>query len=91
MFDRSVQFPNRYRLVPVVGTADVVDIIPAPGEIGNEGTPINKGTMLNDETAAIFGFGPDATVDDMFRSLAPQFDRQRHTTYELIRTGRFLE
>ena len=40
--DRSVQFANRYRHVPVPGTTDIVDLIPAPGEVSEEGTLINK-------------------------------------------------
>lgn len=54
MEDRSVQFPNRYRFIKVAGTDDIYELIPAPGEISEEGTFINKGTLLTDETAAKF-------------------------------------
>ena len=66
MFDRSVQFPNRYRMTPVPGTSDIVDLIPAPGEIEHEGTPINKATLLTDDVALLLGLNPsqDPTVND---------------------------
>ena len=54
MKDRSVEFPQRYRLTKVTGTDDIYDLIPAPGEITEEGTLINKGTLLSDDTAAKF-------------------------------------
>lgn len=36
--DRAVEFPNRYKMVKVPGTDDIFDMIPAPGEISEEGT-----------------------------------------------------
>lgn len=55
MTDRNVQFPNRYRLVPVEGATDIVDLIPAPGNVEDEGTLLNKANLLSDETAARLG------------------------------------
>ena len=54
MKDRSVQYPKRYRLTKIPGTDDIYDLDPAPGEITEEGTLINKGTLLSDDTAAKF-------------------------------------
>ena len=54
MKDRSVQYPKRYRLTKTPGTDDIYDLDPAPGEITEEGTLINKGTLLSDDTAAKF-------------------------------------
>lgn len=70
MKDRSVEFPNRYRLVKVAGTDDVFDFVPAPGEISEEGTFINKATLLKDVTAGHFGLGTDAVPDDVFGVLS---------------------
>ena len=40
--DRLVQFPSRYRLLPVGGTTDTFDLVPITGVITETGTPINK-------------------------------------------------
>lgn len=53
-------------MVKVEGTDDIFDLIPAPGEISNEGTFINKATLLKDATAEMFGLGADAVPDDVF-------------------------
>lgn len=66
MTDRNVQYPKRYQMVPVQGTTDIVDLTPAPGEVYDEGTMINKATLLKDTTAALFGLGTDAVPDDVF-------------------------
>lgn len=64
MKDRVVQYPHRYQLVPVAGESDTYDIIAKPGTVTEAGTPINKATLLSDETAALYGLtGEDATVD----------------------------
>lgn len=69
MIDRNVEFPNRYRMVKVEGTDDIIDLIPVPGEISDEGTFINKATLLKDATAALFGKGVNAVPDDIFKLL----------------------
>lgn len=69
MKDRSVQFPNRYRLVPVQGTSDIVDIVPAPGEVTEVGTAVNKATLLTDETAGFYGLGVDSVPDTALNRL----------------------
>lgn len=67
MTDRNVQFPNRYQLVKVPGTDDIYDLTPAPGTITAEGTLINKATLLQDATAALYGLGTDAVPDEVFQ------------------------
>lgn len=52
MKDRNVEFPYRYKLQKVTGTDDVYDLIPAPGDVTEPGTPINKSTLLTDDTAS---------------------------------------
>lgn len=53
MKDRKPTYPGRVKLTKVSGTADVYDMVryDSPEE---EGTPINKATLLTDETAALF-------------------------------------
>lgn len=71
MDDRSVQYPQRYQLKKVDGTDDIYDLIPAPGEITEEGTLINKSALLKDETAALFKDLPEDPVpDDVFKVLS---------------------
>lgn len=71
MTDRNVQFPNRYQLTKVAGTDDIYDLTPAPGTITEEGTMINKQTLLTDETEIVlFGNADDRTVDDAFNMIS---------------------
>lgn len=69
MTDRNVQFPNRYKLTKVAGTDDIYDLTPAPGTITEEGTMINKLTLLQDDTAALYGLGTDAVPDDALSAI----------------------
>lgn len=71
MTDRNVQYPNRYQLVKVEGTDNIYDMIPAPGTVEDEGTLINKATLLKDATAALFGLWTDAVPDDALAKLGP--------------------
>lgn len=57
-------------MVKVEGTDDIFDLVPAPGEISNEGTFVNKSTLLKDATATLFGLGADAVPDDVFAKLS---------------------
>lgn len=58
-----VEYPHRYKLVPA--GEDFADLIPAPGFVTQEGTPLNKAALLSDETAAALGLTQeDPTVDD---------------------------
>ena len=64
MKDRVVEFPNRYRLVPVAGQENTYDFVAVPGTITEEGTPINKATLLTDAVANRFGLEGDPTVSE---------------------------
>ena len=70
MQDRNVQFPQRYKLQKVVGTDDIYDLIPTPGEISSEGTFLNKANLLKDVTASLFGLGSEAVPDDVLTVLS---------------------
>lgn len=75
MIDRAVEHPNRYRLVPVPGEDDyIMDLIPEPGEVLEEGTPLCKATLLQDATATKLGFAKsdDPTVDQAFDRVSSQ-------------------
>lgn len=74
MYDRNVEFPQRYRLQKVDGTDDIFDLIPTPGEIRNEGTLINKSSLLKDATASLFGLGTSAVPDDVLSKIKTLID-----------------
>ena len=68
MQDRTPRYPGRVKLVPVSGQTNVYDMTRADSPT-QEGTPINKATLLTDATAAIFGLGADATPNDVFAEI----------------------
>lgn len=70
MYDRNVEYPNRYQLVKVEGTDDIFDLVPAPGRVDNDGTLINKNTLLKDATAALYGLGTESVPDDVLKKLS---------------------
>lgn len=68
MQDRTPRYPGRVKLVPVSGQPNVYDMSRADSPT-QDGTPINKATLLTDATAAIFGLGANATPNDVFAEI----------------------
>lgn len=68
MKDRIPTYAGRIKLIPVDESNGIYDIIRADEPI-QEGTPINKNSLLKDETANIVGLGEEATPDDCFNFL----------------------
>ena len=64
MQDRVSLYPGRVKLEPVAGQANLYDLTRAD-QPTQEGTPLNKATLLKDTTAARFGFGTSAVPDDI--------------------------
>lgn len=71
MRNRIPTYPGRVKLTPVAGMANVYTMVRAD-EPTDEGTPLNKGTLLSDETAEKLRFAAedDPTVDDALAFLA---------------------
>ena len=69
MQDRVSLYPGRVKLTPVSGQANVYDMVRAD-QPTQEGTPLNKATLLSDETAALLGLGSDAVPNDAFAKLS---------------------
>lgn len=69
MLDRVPLYPGRVKLTPVSGQENVYDMVRAD-QPTQEGTPLNKASLLTDATAALFGLGTDAVPDDMLNALA---------------------
>lgn len=68
MQDRVSLYPGRVKLKPVAGEADTFDLVRAD-QPTQEGTPLNKATLLKDATAALLGLPKTAVPDDAFVAL----------------------
>ena len=64
MQDRVSLYPGRVKLEPVAGQANTYDLTRAD-QPTQEGTPLNKATLLKDTTAARLGLGTSAVPDDV--------------------------
>ena len=73
MKDRVPLYPGRVKLTPVSGQANTYDMVRAD-EPTQEGTPLNKATLLKDATARKYGLDQQtATVNDVLeRVVLPQ-------------------
>jgi len=68
MQDRVPLYPGRVTLTPVAGQANTYDMTRAD-QPTQEGTPLNKATLLKDVTASILGLPNTAVPDDAFLAL----------------------
>lgn len=79
MQDRIVEHPNRYRMISVGD--GLVDLIPAPGQVVQEGTPLSKATLLSDTTADAIG-AKSSPAEWIERNLPASFDAEITVTFE---------
>lgn len=68
MQDRVSLYPGRVTLTPVAGQENTFDMVRAD-QPTQEGTPLNKATLLKDVTASILGLPDTAVPDDAFLAL----------------------
>lgn len=68
MKDRIPTYPGRVKLTPVSGQTNTYDMVRADEPV-QEGTPLNKNTLLRDATAEALGLTADATVDEALGAL----------------------
>lgn len=68
MQDRVSLYPGRVKLEPVAGQAKTYDLTRAD-QPTQEGTPLNKASLLKDTTAALLGLPNTAVPDDAFVAL----------------------
>lgn len=68
MQDRVSLYPGRVKLEPVAGQANTYDLTRAD-QPTQEGTPLNKASLLKDSTAALLGLPKTAVPDDAFVAL----------------------
>ena len=69
MKDRIPLYPGRVKLNPVSGQANTFDLTRAD-QPTQEGTPLNKASLLKDTTAALFGKTNAAVPDDILSLLS---------------------
>ena len=69
MQDRVPLYPGRVMLTPVAGQANTYDLVRAD-QPTQEGTPLNKATLLKDTTAAKFGKDTGAVPDEVLDVLS---------------------
>ena len=63
MQDRVPLYPGRVKLTPVAGQENVYDMVRAD-QPTQEGTPLNKNSLLKDATAALFQLSGDTALPD---------------------------
>lgn len=90
MQDRVSLYPGRVKLEPVAGQANTYDLTRAD-QPTQEGTPLNKATLLKDATAALFGLGTDAVPDDVLPVIKTLIDNANTNanTKAKIETGSY--
>lgn len=69
MKDRIPLYPGRVKLNPVTGQENTYDMVRADSPV-QEGTPLNKASLLKDATAVLYGQGVDAVPDDILSILS---------------------
>ena len=78
MQDRGSLYPGRVKLVPVAGQENTYDMVRADSPT-QEGTPLNKDSLLKDATAALFGLGADAVPDDVLAIIKTLVDNAQNS------------
>lgn len=73
MKDRVPLYPGRVKLNPVSGQPNTFDLVRAD-QPTQEGTPLNKASLLNDATAALYGLPNTAVPDDVLSKIKTLID-----------------
>ena len=86
MQDREPTYPGRVTLTPVYGLANTYDMERADRPL-QEGTPLNKASLLKDATAALFGKTNAAVPDDILSLLSKSMMAQVTEKYTKTTIG----
>ena len=94
MQDRVPLYPGRVTLTPVSGQANTYDLTRAD-QPTQEGTPLNKASLLKDATAALFGETNAAVPDDILSllsksALAQIKEKYTKTTIGTVAVGKTI-
>lgn len=91
MKDRIPTYPGRVKLLPVAGQENTYDMVRADSPT-QEGTPLNKATLLTDATAALYGGDETMLPDDVLQVIHQSLDgRVRIAAGTYIGTGTYGE
>lgn len=74
MKDRIPTYAGRVKLIPVPNQPNTYDAVRADDPV-QEGTPLNKQTLLNSEVEEEYGLGEDATPSDVFLAIKEKLDK----------------
>lgn len=74
MKDRIPTYAGRVKLIPVPNQPNTYDAVRADEPV-QEGTPLNKQTLLNSEVEEEYGLGEDATPSDVFLAIKEKLDK----------------
>ena len=69
MKDRIPKYAGRVKLIPVANQPNIYDMERADEPL-ETGTPLNKATLLSDETAALLGLTENGNVNDAFNAIS---------------------
>ena len=69
MKDRIPKYAGRVKLIPVANQPNIYDMERADEPL-ETGTPLNKATLLSDETATLLGLTGDSNVNDAFGAIS---------------------
>lgn len=88
MYNRIPLYPGRVKLTPVGG--DLYDMERAD-QPTQEGTPLNKATLLSDETAAIIWKNPTGaeTVSEALARIPTLIREAKPSSFQKYMTGRW--
>ena len=86
MQDREPTYPGRVTLTPVFGLANTYDMERADRPL-QQGTPLNKASLLKDATAALFGKTNAAVPDDILKLLSKSTTMQTVGKYTKTTIG----
>jgi len=73
MKDRVSKYPGRVLMTPEDGSAPFYATMQRADEPTQPGDPLNKATLLQDDTAALFGMGSGAVPNDLFKAIGQNF------------------
>lgn len=74
MKDRIPTYAGRVKLIPVPNQPNTYDAVRADEPV-QEGTPLNKQTILSAEVEEEYGLGEDATPSDVFLAIKEKLDK----------------
>ena len=86
MQDRVPLYPGRVKMTPVAGQTNTYDLTRAD-QPTQEGTPLNKASLLKDATAALFGKTNAAVPDDILSLLSKSVITQATGKYTKTTIG----